>query len=173
MMSQPTPTDPVPVARTDAALIAIRRILRATEQYERELAQAAGLTPAKLRVLQILSGNEGRRATPTRLATQMGVSQATVTALVDQLERLGLTHRERSSTDRRQLIVILTAAGAEALATAPDALQQHFVRGFTALQDWEQAMLVASLERVAAMLNASGIDASPVLTLGEIDRTRS
>lgn len=171
-MSEPPSTHAISVARTDAALIAIRRILRATEQYERELAQAAGLTPAKLRVLQILSGNDGRRATPTRLAGQMGVSQATVTALVDQLEKRGLAQRERSSTDRRQLLVILTDAGAQALAEAPDALQQHFVQGFTALQDWEQAMLVASLERVAAMLNAAGIDASPVLTLGDISRAK-
>jgi DNA-binding MarR family transcriptional regulator len=166
-------TDPMSLARTDAALIALRRILRATEQYERELAQAAGLTPAKLRVLQILAGDAGRQATPTRLASRMGVSQATVTALVDQLERRGFTIRERSSTDRRQLLVILTDAGAEALADAPDALQQNFVQGFHAMQDWEQAMLVASLERVAAMLNASGIDASPVLTLGEIGRGRA
>lgn len=158
------------IPRTDAALIALRRILRATEQYERDLAQAAGLTPAKLRVLQILSGAPDRSATPTRLAAQMGVSQATVTALVDQLDKLGLTQRQRSSTDRRQMHVILTDPGLRALCEAPDALQQHFVTGFHALQDWEQAMLVASLERVAAMLNAQGIDASPMLTLGELNR---
>lgn len=164
--------DAIPLARTDAALIALRRILRATEQYERELAQAAGLTPAKLRVLQILSAEAGRQAPPSRLAGRMGVSQATVTALVDQLEKRGYVLRERSVADRRQLLVRLTERGAEALAQAPDALQQNFVQGFQALQDWEQAMLVASLERVAAMLNASGIDASPVLTLGEIGRPR-
>lgn len=165
-------SDAIPLARTDAALIALRRILRATEQYERELAQAVGLTPAKLRVLQILSAETGRPAPPSRLAGRMGVSQATVTALVDQLEKRGYVLRERSVADRRQLLVRLTEAGAEALAQAPDALQQNFVQGFQALQDWEQAMLVASLERVAAMLNASGIDASPVLTLGEIGRPR-
>ncbi|WP_265500780.1 MarR family winged helix-turn-helix transcriptional regulator [Paracoccus beibuensis] len=165
-------TTPAAIPRTDAALIALRRILRATEQYERDLAQAARLTPAKLRVLQILAGRDERSATPTQLSAQMGVSQATVTALVDQLDKLGLTQRQRSSTDRRQLHVIMTEAGATALRDAPDALQQHFVTGFEALHDWEQAMLVASLERVAAMLNAHGIDASPVLTLGEIGRMR-
>lgn len=165
-------TQPAPYPRTDDALIALRRILRATEQYERELAQSARLTPAKLRVLQILAAAEGQRATPTALAGRMGVSQATVTALVDQLNKLGLTSRERSVTDRRQLHVILTEAGAQALQDAPDALQQHFVKGFQSMQDWEQSMLVAALERVAAMLNAQGIDASPVLTLGEISRPR-
>jgi len=165
-------TQIAPYPRTDDALIALRRILRATEQYERDLAQAAGLTPAKLRVLQILGGREDRRASPTLLAGRMGVSQATVTALVDQLNKLGLTQRERSVTDRRQLHVILTEAGAEAMRNAPDALQQHFVKGFQSLQDWEQSMLVASLERVAAMLNAQEMDASPVLTLGEISHPR-
>ena len=84
-------SQPPAIPRTDAALIALRRILRATEHYERDLAQAAKLTPAKLRVLQILAGTETRSAMPTQLSTQMGVSQATVTALVDQLDKLGLT----------------------------------------------------------------------------------
>ena len=39
------------------------------------------------------------------------------------------------------------------------------------LQDWEQAQLLASLERVAAMLNADDIDAAPVLTTGELKGT--
>ena len=69
--------------RVDESLIALRRILRATELYARDLAQAAGVTPAQLRVLQIV----GEKTNPTAkmLATQMGVSQATVTALVDKL----------------------------------------------------------------------------------------
>ena len=54
------------------------------------------------------------------------------------------------------------------MRNAPDALQQRFVRAFERMQDWEQAQLVASLERVAAMLDAVDIDASPVLTTGEI-----
>ena len=51
---------------------------------------------------------------------------------------------------------------------SPDALQQRFVQRFESLEDWEQAMVVASLERVAAMLDADEIDASPVLSVGEI-----
>ena len=80
-------SQPPAIPRTDAALIALRRILRATEHDERDLAQAAKLTPAKLRVLQILAGTETRSAMPTQLSTQMGVSQATVTALVRRVYR--------------------------------------------------------------------------------------
>lgn len=158
-------TDP---DRIDDALIALRRILRATELYERDLAQSVGLTPAKLRVLQLLALRDRDGATPTALAHQMGVSQATVTALVDQLVRRGYVARHRSASDRRQTDVVITPEGAEALRTAPNALQQQFVQGFGAMADWEQAMMIASLERVAAMLNAEGIDAAPVLATGDI-----
>lgn len=154
--------------RTDDSLIALRRILRATELYERKLAQAAGLTPAKLRVLQLLAARADGSATPKALATQMGVAQATVTALIDKLEKSGMVTRQRSAVDRRQTNVVITDSGRAATKKAPDALQQRFVRAFETMQDWEQAQLVASLERVAAMLQAEEIDASPVLTTGEI-----
>lgn len=152
--------------RLDDSLIALRRILRATESYARKLAQAARLTPAQLRVLQIVHG--WGSATPKALAQQMGVSQATVTALVDKLVGAGLARRVPSEVDRRQINVVLTEAGAERLSEVPDALQQRYARAFEALQDWEQAQILAALERVAAMLDADGLDASPVLTTGEI-----
>lgn len=153
--------------RVDQALIALRRILRAAELYARTLAGAAGLTPAQLRVLQIIE-ERGGSSTPKALAGQMGVSQATVTALVDKLVSRGLVTRKRSETDRRQSNVGITEAGRAAVAEVPDALQQRFVAAFDALRDWEQAQLVSSLERVAAMMNATGIDAAPVLTTGDI-----
>tara|TARA_X000000950_G_scaffold260247_1_gene329439 strand:- start:30 stop:557 length:528 start_codon:yes stop_codon:yes gene_type:complete len=164
MMSEHTDQ---PRDRTDESLIALRRILRATELYSRDLAVASGLTPAQLRVLQILAA-EGSSATPKTLAQTMGVAQATVTALVDKIVSRGMATRMRSEADRRQTNVVLTPAGQQAVKAAPDALQQRYVRAFEKLKDWEQAQLLASLERVAAMLNAEEIDASPVLTTGEI-----
>ncbi len=153
--------------RIDESLIALRRILRSTELYSKDLAQAAGLTPAQLRVLQIIVGTGGS-STPKALATQMGVSQATVTVLVDKLVARGLVTRVRSSADRRQTNVVVTEKGRAATDEAPDALQQRYVKAFQQLEDWEQAQLVSSLERVAAMLDAEDIDAAPVLTIGEI-----
>ncbi|ABF63283.1 MarR family transcriptional regulator [Rhodobacteraceae bacterium R_SAG7] len=156
-----------PRNRTDESLIALRRILRATELYSRNLAQASGLTPAQLRVLQLLATNGGS-ATPKELAQTMGVAQATVTALVDKIVSRGMATRMRSEADRRQTNVVLEPSGREAVKAAPDALQQRYVRAFEKLRDWEQAQLLASLERVAAMLDADDMDAAPVLTTGDI-----
>jgi len=155
-----------PHDRTDESLIALRRILRATELYARDLAQAAGMTPAQLRVLQIVDEKAG--TTPKTLANQMSVSQATVTALVDKLVASGMVERVSSELDRRQINVVMTALGQSTLEHAPDALQQRYVRAFAELADWEQAQLVSSLERVAGMLDAKDIYASRVLTPREI-----
>jgi DNA-binding MarR family transcriptional regulator len=157
------------VDRTDVSLIALRRILRATENYARELAHEAGLTAVQLRVLQIVA--EKGRATPTELSNRMGVTQATISALIKKLEAKGLLSRQRSQTDRRQTDLQITSEGQAKVRAAPDALQQKYVKQFEALEDWEQAMIVSVLERVATMLDAKEIDASPVLTTGEIDRS--
>ncbi|MGJ8605659.1 MAG: MarR family winged helix-turn-helix transcriptional regulator [Marivita sp.] len=155
-------------SRMDDSLIALRRILRATELYARDLAHAVGLTPAQLRVLQIV--DERDSVTPKALSTQMGVSQATVSALVDKLVAQGLVERVPSIQDRRQINVTVTVDGRARMERAPDALQQRYARAFLGLAEWEQAQLVATLERVADMLDAQGLDASPVLTTGEITK---
>ncbi len=154
--------------RTDMSLIALRRILRATELYGRDLARAAGLTAVQVRVLQVIA--ETGSTTPTAIANRMGVSQATVSALIDRLAAKGQVRRTRSDTDRRQTNLTLTEDGVEALSRAPDALQQRYVKRFEALPDWEQSMIVAALERVSALLDADQMDASPVLDPGEIGR---
>ncbi|MWD29441.1 MarR family transcriptional regulator [Aquicoccus sp. SCR17] len=156
--------------RTDASLIALRRILRATELYGRELAQAAGLTAVQFRVLQVVA--ETRYCTPTDISNRMGVSLATVTSLVDKLVKQGMVHRERAKIDRRQMNIVMTEKGEAALNTAPDALQQRYVRRFEAMKDWEQAQLVSSLERIAAMLDAEDLDASPVLDMGDFRKSQ-
>ncbi|MBK4217392.1 MarR family transcriptional regulator [Paracoccus caeni] len=153
--------------RTDQSLIALRRILRATELYSRELAHSAGLTPSQLRVLQIVAA-KGGSATPKALALQMGVSQATVTALVDRVVARGMVSRMRSELDGRQTNVTLTPAGETAVQDAPDALQQRYVRAFERLDEAVQSQLLASLQQVAAMLDAGGIDAAPVLSSGDL-----
>ena len=152
--------------RIDTSLIALRRILRATELFGRELAKSVGLTAPQFRALQIVA--ENGHCTATAISQQMRITQATVTSLVDKLVRQDMVVRERSQTDRRQTNIVITEKGRQAITEAPDPLQQKFVRKFSALPDWEQASLISALERVAAMLDADDIDAAPVLDTGEI-----
>ena len=66
----------------------------------------------------------------------------------------------------------LTSAGLDIIKKAPTPLQDEFIERFDRLEDWEQSLILSSLQRVAAMMNAGDIDASPVLDLGAIDRAQ-
>src|SRR3546814_18119728 len=70
----------------------------------------------------------------------------------------------------RQVWVSITAEGSAALSSAPDMMQDRFQSRFDNLPDWEQAMIVAMLERLTGLLDADGIDAAPVIDAGRIDR---
>lgn len=154
--------------RSDTALIALRRILRATELNSRLLASQTGLTTSQFIILQIIG--QGSKVLPSSVAKSAGLTQATVTALVDKLERNGLVTRRRDTEDRRRIWIEITAAGKKALADSPDLLQDRFQVAFRKLPDWEQAMVITALERVSGMLDAGAIDASPVLDIGDLDR---
>ena len=47
-------------------------------------------------------------------------------------------------------------------------MQERFAQSFGNLQEWEQTQLLASLQRIAAMMDAEGIDAAPVLSSGSL-----
>jgi DNA-binding MarR family transcriptional regulator len=155
--------------RTELALRAIRRLLRAAELSEKNLATATGLTPSQLVVLQEVARGTG--ATAGSIATAVQFSQATVTSLVDRLVQRGFVVRSRGEKDRRQVWVSITNEGAAALSSAPDMMQDRFQDRFAQLPDWEQAMIVAMLERLTALLNADRIDAAPLIDAGAIDRS--
>lgn len=154
--------------RSNTALVALRRILRVTELNSRELARTSDLTASQLLVLQHLAENGA--SLPSAIAKSIDLKQATVTVLVNKLQDAGLVTRRRDIEDRRRVWVELTDAGQTARTKSPDLLQNRFARRLEALEDWEQAMIIATLERVASLLDAEEIEAAPVLDLGDIDR---
>lgn len=70
-----------------------------------------GLTPSTYNVLRILrgSGDSGRNASD--IGCDMVVRVPDVTRLVDRLEQRGLVERERSTTDRRVVVVRISRKG--------------------------------------------------------------
>lgn len=154
--------------RSGTALVALRRILRATELNSKRLASRTGLTTSQFILLQQVV-RDGK-VSPSSLARAARLTQATVTSLVDKLERGQFVTRRRDTEDRRRIWIEPTAAGRQAVADSPDVLQDRFRARFRELEDWEQAMVITALERVSALLDADAIDASPVLDIGDLDR---
>jgi DNA-binding MarR family transcriptional regulator len=83
-----------------------------------------GLSTGRYRLLADLEDNEGEEL-PSQLAEHLGVTRATVTGLIDTLERDGLVCRRSSSEDGRQKAVKLTEQGATKLR---EMAPEHFRR---------------------------------------------
>ena len=147
--------------RSKLALTAMRKILRTTEQNGKHVMRETGLTPSQLIFMQMLE--DEHEQTAGHIAARMGITQATTTSLLQKLEGLGMIQRRKGESDRRQVWLSLTQAGRDVLAIAPDGVHARFREQFTALEDWEQAMLVAALERVAAMLGNHDREVAAVL----------
>ncbi len=150
-------------ARAGEVLIALRRIIRATDIHSRALVKSTGLTAAQLLVMQSLQAQG--ESTVGQLARAVTLSQATVTTIIDRLEMRGLVRRERATLDKRKVYVVLTDKGASAAGCAPAPLQQAFLQQFNALADWEQSLILSSLQRVASMMGADQLDAARALEI--------
>jgi DNA-binding MarR family transcriptional regulator len=149
----------------EQVLVALRRIIRATDIHSRRLGKDTGLTTPQLVILRAVSQGEG--PTVSEIARAVSLSQATVTTLLNKLEVRGVVARKRSEQDRRRVNVYPTEQGKALLETAPEPLQDQFSARFRKLETWEQHQLVASIERIANMMDAETLDAAPLLATGD------
>jgi len=152
----------------DEVLVALRRVIRATDLHSKRLSKSAGLTAPQLLIMRTI--RDLGQVTIGTIADKVSLSQATVTTILDRLELRKLVYRVRSTQDKRKVHAHLTEAGGEILARAPNPLQEDFIKKYQALAEWEQTMILASLQRVANMMDADHIDASPVLDVGPVLR---
>jgi DNA-binding MarR family transcriptional regulator len=154
------------VSSYDQVLVALRRVIRATDLHSKRLSKHAGLTGPQLLIMRTI--RDLGEVTIGTIAEQVSLSQATVTTILDRLEHRELVYRVRSTRDKRKVHAHLTEKGEDILARAPNPLQEDFIEKFQSLEEWEQTMILSSLQRVANMMNADDIDASPVLTVGSM-----
>jgi len=87
-----------------------------------------------------------------------------MTGILDRLEKRGLVTRTRDKNDRRRVTVSVTDRGQAVLDDAPSPLQDRFHSEIAKLEEWEQTLMLSTLQRIATMMQAEGIEASPLLT---------
>lgn len=148
----------------DGILRSLRRITRAIDLYSRQLASRHGLTGPQLVCLRTLA--RLGPCTPSDLAREMDLSQATVTGILDRLAAHRLLGRTRDAQDRRRVIVDLTASGRDVLQSAPSALQDIFSGRLAQLSEDERCSILKSLERVVEMMRAEEVVPEPSLAPG-------
>ena len=151
----------------ESILLSVRRIMRAIDMHSSFLARQYGLTSPQLICLKNLSGEKDM--TPGGLAKEVHLSHATVTGIINRLEKKGLLHRTRSTADGRSYLIRLTNSGFSMIQSAPSMLQDQFIHELSKLAAWEKTMILSSLQRITAILNVESIDAAPMLTTGPVE----
>ena len=155
------------VEKDEELLVALRKVIRAIDLRSKQLNRDVGLTGPQLLVMQNVGKFPGIMV--RQIADNVNLSAATVTSILDRLEAKELVHRIRSTEDKRRVGVFLTDKGQELISTAPMPFQEHFLNRFSSLEDWEQSLMVATLQRLASMMDAEDLEAAPVLEIGVLD----
>lgn len=145
-------------------LRSIRRIIRRVSDYSRAMSRDVGLTVPQLLCLKAIGDGGVDEVTPVFVSQKVHLSPATVSGILDRLERDGFVVRERRSKDRRKVCLGLTPHGADLYQNLPTPLQEAFLRRLGKLANDEQGELLSALQKVVDLMEAGGIEAFPILT---------
>jgi DNA-binding MarR family transcriptional regulator len=110
-----------------------------------------GLSEGRFVMLFLLDAAPGGLA-PNLLAERAGVTRATVTGLLDGLERQGLIERHADDSDRRALCIRLTRKGKRVAKNMFDQHGRWIASLFGNLSASERGQLAALLGKVAGNL---------------------
>jgi DNA-binding MarR family transcriptional regulator len=111
---------------------------------------------------------ESTEVTVALVAETVQLSAPTVSRILDRLEKNGYAVRERRSADRRKVCISLTDEGWNRVEHLPAPLHEQFLQRLERLDPLERLGLQKALERIVELMDAEGIDASPVL-MPELD----
>jgi DNA-binding MarR family transcriptional regulator len=92
---------------------------------------------------------------PSELGDRLIVTRATVTGLVDSLERRGLVHRSANPADRRSLLVEITPAGLEVVQQVRTIIHRKETAWMSELSDGELRTYIALLHRIQDSIAAA------------------
>ncbi|AFG37245.1 MarR family winged helix-turn-helix transcriptional regulator [Spirochaeta africana] len=139
----------------------LRKIFQALSIHSKQLNKRFGLTGPQLMLLKAIAS----QAHPTigNLAQSVSLSQATVTSILDRLENRGLVQRTRSEVDKRRVLVTLTDSANAILAENPTIFQEDFSRRFDKLPEWQQQMILSSLELTSSLMETDKIPVDPAI----------
>ena len=145
------------VLATEAVMNTIRTADMAFERIGRLLrplgvSAAGGLVLGQLRDHGAMS--------PSELGDRLIVTRATVTGLVDSLERRGLVLRSANPADRRSLLIEITPAGLSVLQELRTIVHRHEKAWLGTLSEAELLGYIAQLHRIQESLAAESEDAT-------------
>jgi DNA-binding MarR family transcriptional regulator len=121
---------------------------RHSPRYRLRAALGDGLGKGRSKMQVLLMLGEGPRSL-SDLAEAVRIDKPYATAIVDQLEQLGMATRAADPDDRRRKVVTLTEAGRSAVAVARDIVTEP-PAALSGLSAEELSQLAATLTRLTS-----------------------
>jgi DNA-binding MarR family transcriptional regulator len=118
------------------------------------------LSRAGREALAVLDG-AGQPLSPTAIAERLIVTTASVTSLLDTLERRGLVERRPDPTDRRRLLIVITHDGTAIVDKFLPEIVALQTAALATLTEAQRRQLVELLATVGA--NLTNLDADEVI----------
>jgi DNA-binding MarR family transcriptional regulator len=121
-----------------------------------------GVSQARFSILLLLHRGCGGPLTPAQIADKIGVARATVTGVLDTLEKDGFVRRDPDPVDRRTINIFLTPEGVTFLEGVLPPYFSKVAEIMHPLQPEEQQTLVRLLQKLQEPLSAPpGPDTQP------------
>lgn len=137
------------MSKVEACLVCCRKMTEVYQVLEANLSRF-GLSFARVGILALLLGSGEGGMTPSELADEGGISRATVTGLLDGLEKDGLVERIKHPHDRRMLYVHLTEQGRDLVAAVAPTHFELVAGLMRSLTELELQQLMALMDKVGA-----------------------
>ena len=128
----------------------LRRAHQISAAVFEDACRDVGLTPAQFGVLTVLQAHPGLGQ--SSLARALGFDKVTVLRVLRGLEGRGLITRAPADTNRRNMSVLLTEAGSQALQSAQKPAEQAYRRLMAPLDKQQQGQLIDLLQLLTGEL---------------------
>lgn len=144
--------------KCDLLLIALKKVTQSIDLHSKQLTVKYGVTGPQILLLKTIQKSKDNEISSKELAHQVSLSQATVTSIMDRLCEKDYVKRSKTDIDKRKTMLKLTSKATNLLERKPSILQENFIIEFNTLDDWEQTLMLGSLERMASMMSSKTSD---------------
>jgi len=114
---------------------------------DERILSSLGIRHGRLKLLMVLRKSK-HQVTPANLAEKTGVTRATISGLLDGLQKEGFIERQPDAKDRRVIQVKLTQTGKELLDKIRPVYSQWFTGLIKPLTELERQQLVNLLQKI-------------------------
>ncbi|MFW5656403.1 MAG: MarR family winged helix-turn-helix transcriptional regulator [Bacteroidota bacterium] len=150
---------------TTDILISIRKIVRAINLESKRVQKEYGVSIPQILCLSFLRESNNFQNTQYNIREFLNLNPSTVTGIINRLEKRGLIARLPKTGDKRVTNISLTSSGDQLIKKIPPLLHEQLAEKLDNLNMNQKEVLYSGLNKLVELLDISGVEASPVLTM--------